>query len=425
MDIMRFSQGRIDNLYLPILLLVLFNVLTLAAYIFAPFVFYGENVFLSCVYISVNIFMLYFGYLVGLKKTIGFNVSLMRINEEKSYYFYRWLTIFYACTFLIKYAYVLKYQVTDIEGMIDRILIGLANPKLGYKLSVEDPRTPQVSWSIYFLISIFNSLYFIVGFMVWDRLKIVAKGILLIFVIIDLIYWVGRGINFGVIAMVVIFSLSMLVRTKGNFSFSLIVKYFLLLVFAVLAFSLMMNARSEGGVADLQVFSFPHSSVDENSGLLLFFPDYLRPAVLTVFSYVIQGYYMMSLALQLDFQSTWGAGWNPALVSLMEVLGINFSSNSYITRLEPIGVDPTIYWHSAYTWFANDVSFIGVPLVIFLLGYFMAVSWKMSIFSGDVVSKIVFVCTAGVSIFLFANNNFAANYFYSLIFVFPYWLVRR
>jgi hypothetical protein len=422
---MRLSQGRVDSLHLPILLLVLFNFLTLAAYVFAPFVFYGENVFLSFVYVFVNILMLYFGYLVGLKKNIRFDVSLIRINEEKSYYFYRWLTVFYACTFLIKYAYVLKYQVTDIDGMIDRILIGLANPKLGYKLSVEDPRTPQVSWSIYFLISIFNSLYFIVGFMVWDKLKIFAKGILIVFVVIDLVYWVGRGINFGVIAMVVIFSLSMLARTKGNFSFSLIIKYFLLLVFAVVAFSLMMNARSEGGVTDLQVFSFPHSSVDENSGLLLFFPDYLRSAVLTVFSYLIQGYYMMSLALQLDFQSTWGTGWNPALVSLMDFFGINFSSNSYVTRLEPIGVDPTINWHSSYTWFANDVSFIGVPLVIFCLGYFLAVSWKMTILSGDIISKIVFVWMAGISIFLFANNNFSANYFYSIIFIFPYWLIRR
>ncbi len=153
-------------------------------------------------------------------------------------------------------------------------------------------------------------------------------------------------------------------------------------------------------------------------------PQSLWPTYLMVVSYMTQGYYHMSFAFDLDFRSTGLLGNNPALISLAGAFGISVWEDSYMHRLNERGIDEFGMWHSAYTWWASDVSFYGVPIVLFLLGYLFGFSWAQGR-RGDFLSRIMFIIFGNMLLFLFANNTYLASVFYAFIVFVPFWLFTR
>jgi hypothetical protein len=403
---------------LPIAIISGFNLVTLLMYIASPYVFRGEHVVLSYFYVLLNIVALTAGYYAGTRHT----QTPRSGTDRRDVRYFGWVTVFYALTFLIKYAYLLRFAPLDVRGMVEQLLIGIADPKLGYVLAVDSHRTPTVGWSTYFFVSAVDGVYFALGFLVWRGLGLSLRLIFLIFLGIEVFYWAGRGTNFGIISLLVTLLLATLINTKGVIRFRLLLRYAILAAASVATFSAIMYARSYGPVENPQVFALHFSYVDEGSPILQAVPPALHTTVLTIFNYVVQGYYYMSLAFDLDFRFSLFGGWNPSLTSLYSTFGVDVAPLTYIERLDGIGVDPRINWHSAYTWIANDFSFYGVPFVIFMIGYFIGVAWLQAINSGKLVAKIVFVFLSASAIFFFANNNYIAYYFYSFIFIFPYWL---
>jgi hypothetical protein len=411
---------------LPLYIIAGFNFFTLAMYIVSPYVFYRDGFLLSALFVFINIAALAFGYSRGERsgRRVVSNYTPPRGPLPNKLFSY--LSVFYGFTFLVKYAYLLKFQILDIEGMVQHLLIGVANPKLGYQLSVDETRQATVSWSLYFVTSILNGVYFIVGFLLWSKLSRILKSIFVVFLLVEIFYWVGRGTNFGIISLVVTFLLANVVESKGKINVSLLVKYVSLFAVSLISFSTIMYSRSEGAVEDFQVFSLPWSYVDESSFLFDIVPPGLHTSMLTVFFYLVQGYYNTSIAFDLDFIPSWFGGWNPSIQSLYFTFGVDVADNTYIQRLDAYEVDPRVNWHSSYTWFANDVSFYGVPFVMFFMGYLIGHSWvKAVVSSGDIASKLLFVLLSGSALFLFANNNFIGYHFYSFLFLFPYWLYKN
>lgn len=411
---------------LPIYIIAGFNFFTLAMYLISPYVFNGEGFLASVLFVFVNIVALTFGYFRG--EHSG-KRAVSRLTQFKSLpllMIFLCLSVFYALTFLIKYAYLLKFQIFDVEGMIRHLLIGVENPKLGYLLSIDETRQATVSWSLYFLISIFNGVYFVFGFLLWGSLSRLQRVVFLLFLLLEIFYWVGRGTNFGVVSLIFIFLFASVVKSKGKFNVSHLLRHILLLVIGLISFSMVMYSRSGGAVDDYQVFALPWCDVNEASILFDMMPQILHTSMLTVFSYLVQGYYNTAVAFELDFIPSWFGGWNPSIQSLYSVLGFDFTDNTYVQRLDAYGVDPRINWHSSYTWFANDVSFYGVPLVMYILGYMIGYSWvKAVVVENDIFSKLIFILLSASALLNFANNNFIAYYFYSIIFIFPYWLYKN
>lgn len=411
---------------LPFFIILSFNLFTLLMYVISPYFYDSGNFATSVIFVSINLLALSFGYLYGERLAIKrFPYAKIKSYKQRDYIFLV-LTIFYCLTFLIKYAYLLKFQVFDVSGMIAHLMIGVFNPKLGYLLSVDDTRQATVAWSLYFFTNIFNGIYFIVGFIYWKRLTLAFKLVFIFFLIVEIFYWVGRGTNFGIISLIIIFIFANLVENKGQIGVLSYIKYILLFLFCLLSFSIIMYSRSEGAVNDIQVFAFSFIQVDEKSFLFNLIPDSLHTTMLTIFFYLVQGYYNTSLAFDLDFNTSWMGGWNSSIQSLYSTFGFDFNSNTYIQRLEQFGIDPRVNWHSAYTWYANDFSFYGVPLVMYIIGSLIGFSWVRSVlFSHDLLSKIIFIILSSSSMLLFANNNFIGYYFYSLLFIFPYWIFVR
>lgn len=407
----------------PIYLIGGFNLFTLLMYIFAPYGYQAGNVLMSYAYIFINIIFLIVGYIFGIKNGGGRLISNGYSDKKTVSKIFGFILIFYSFTFLIKYAYLLKFNIFDVSGMINFLLMGLSDPMLAYKLTGDATRPFTVSWTIYFLISVINSIFFIVVFISWPSLSRVKKVFSLFFIILEFFYWAGRGTNFGIISIIVTLLFARLLALK-KLNVKMIFYGFLAFLLSIVIFSLIMSLRGDSSY-DLQAYALNYSYVDESSLLILLAPESLHSSLLLIFSYLVQGYYYMSLAFDLDFSSTWFGGSNPAIVGLYDFLGFSNFERSYVYRLFEFGIDPLINWHSAYTWYANDFSFFGVPFVMVFYGWFMGLTWANSINSNDLLSKILFLIFAPASIFLFANNNFIANYFNSLVFLVPLFLYRN
>lgn len=108
--------------------------------------------------------------------------------------------------------------------------------------------------------------------------------------------------------------------------------------------------------------------ISYDSGIMTVVPDRLKVPVALLFLYVCQGYYGFTHVVEIPFHTTWGLGGGHFTMDNFRALtGIDLYPRTYVHRMESVW-NEFENWHTAYTWFANDVSPWGVILVMGLLG---------------------------------------------------------
>lgn len=401
---------------LPISLLGGFNILTVILYLISPFNYLYGNFFYSIGYVLINIFFLFFGYFFSI-------IFIDKIKYKKLYIYnfgselriFKILLIIFSLTFLFRYAYLLKYNFYDISGIINDIFIGILDPKFGY-MSMNNNRLSTIPWSIYAFLTLFHTLFFLTGAILWKKLSPIFKFFYIIFILFEAAFWYSRGTNFGIITLLIIFFLAYLLNLR-KINFKFIFNTSLLIFIIIFVFSLIMSVRMEG-VTDLSSYEVYLTTINYNSVILRLTPDSLHPTILSIFSYLTQGYYFLSFGFDLDFRFSYFLGSNAGLINISNIINFPVENNTYVYRLSEYGIDPGVQWHSAYLWLASDFSFYLVPLYIFLLGFLLGASWVISINYDDYIFKILFIIVGGYILFLFANTNFISSFFYLFIFIF-------
>lgn len=410
------------------LIIVGFNLFTIALYATAPLDYSSSaNFVLSIIYLLVSCALINYGFKAGEKK------SFNPVNLEKKLFFkttekiLNFVFIFYTLTFLIKYAYHLRFSPLDVRGMFSFLSLGIADPYWAYHTAISDTRPWTVSWSIYFIISLVDQIFFIFAFLTYDKQKKYQKILLAFFVTLELFYWVGRATNFGVVALVLGFFVTRIVNAGGDSKFNikkllrLLLLGFLLFVIALFSFGSTMDSRT-GGADATGAFTMT------KGGIFDILPEQFWSSYYYVVSYLCQGYYNMSLAFDIPHGDwTFFLGNNPALISLSNFLfGTDLMEHSYMKSLDlHCGVDEFAAWHSAYLWWANDFTIFGALIIVYILAYITGYSLRLSNIHNDLLSKIICTVSSCMLIMLFANNTYLSNVFYSCMILFPIWYFTR
>lgn len=406
--------------FLPIFLLGGFNILTVIFYLISPFNYLYGNYIGSITYILINIIFLFFGYFFSIIFTNRLkykNIYVYDFGGELK--IFKALLIFFSITFLFRYAYWLKYNFYDFLGVMNEIFIGILDPKLGYISMVSNDRVSSIPWSLYAFFTIFHTLFFLTGAILWNKLTLKFKIFYGLFILLEAVFWYSRGTNFGIITLLIIFFLAYLLNVRKinlRFVFNILLLFFIVII----VFSFIMSIRMQDAYNyNLSSYEIYLTTINYNSAILKFTPDFLHPTILSFFSYITQGYYFLSFGFDLDFDFTYFLGSNGALINISNIIKFPVENNTYVYRLLGLyGVDPGIQWHSAYLWLASDFSFYLVPVYIFLLGFLLGMSWVISINYNDYLFKILFIIIGGYILFLFANTNFISSFFYLFIFIF-------
>lgn len=419
---------RTESLILKAILY--FNVVTLILYIITPFSINSGYHFVNILYIAFNIYMMSKGFASGERHMNRiYQANSMASIKPKLFII---MLFFYLCTFLLRYAYMLYLPPFDVGLLINRIAIGIYDPYIGRTITHGSRTLP---WTIFFLTSIIDSVFFIIALISWSGIKRWCRILVITLMLIEALYWMGSGTNFGVIMLLLSSLLAMLIQIKEDvLSKASVIKYIswcmVALFLALFIFNYNMEGRSGGDFENLSGDSYlalgTSVKVDEQHPLLAFLPYRLQVLVLFIFSYVTQGYMFFENMFSLDFH--WGCffGNNPALQSIaQDFLGFNPAINSYQDQMEKLGVDSYVNWHSCYLWLANDFTLVGVPFVVFYIGKLTSSALYMFRRTKDILSGVMFIIFANMLFFMFANNNWISTVFYSFMFIFPYWYFTR
>jgi hypothetical protein len=145
--------------------------------------------------------------------------------------------------------------------------------------------------------------------------------------------------------------------------------------------------------------------------------------------YLTGGYQGLSLAFDQPFVWTHGIGHSYALtVFVNKVLGLPASVlDSYPYRVGAATAWDEAKWHSAFAWFASDLTFVGALLLFVFVAYIYAQCWKEAVMFNNPTSIMLFsVLNLGL-VFVPANNQLfhSPESYLSVILVFTVWALTR
>lgn len=417
--------------YSPLIYVSGFNFLTIFLFYSSPIEWNTSNLFIFGFFSLISQLAIIVGFRSGYKSSKNNKTSTLIFSKVTNNHV-NFMFIFYGFTFLIKYAYLLKFEPYEVKEMFSFLLIGVIDPQLGYKLSLDTSRAYTLPWTLYFIISIVNQLFFVFCFLKWKSFTNFKKSIFLFFLCLEIFFWAGRGTNFGVISIVTTYLLSTLFQKRViaiyKNSLNAIRQGIIVVSLAIASITFFTNnltKRAGDNDLNFQDLNFGGSVVNESAVALQLIPNSLQQSYMYVISYLTQGYYHTCLAFDLEFKPTYFLANNPSLINFVDIFGINYFEDTYVYRLRDKGVDPEINWHSAYTWYASDISYFGVPILFMFFGYVFGYSWNLGYTKDDFLSKMIVIVFGNMLFFIFANNNYLSSIFYSFIFLFPIWSFTR
>jgi len=146
-------------------------------------------------------------------------------------------------------------------------------------------------------------------------------------------------------------------------------------------------------------------------------------ALSTVCSYLCQGYIALSAALNIGFVSPTFMGMSWFTIALAKKFGFDPTPGTYTKLLENYGYDMSINWHTAYVWFANDFTFIGVPVIVYFIGKYLAKTWCDCVYGKNMIAFPTMVLFVMMAFYLYANNQIFSFSFVPFVFWFGYYVV--
>jgi hypothetical protein len=201
---------------------------------------------------------------------------------------------------------------------------------------------------------------------------------------------------------------------------------------ALFVASFVRNNAARQGVQEsaLRVALLDGIEADPDHPLVRHAPPTLAVVALALSFNQTHGYLALAMAQDKRFPDCRGLGTSFIVQRTVERLVPNtqLCPDGYARQLErDDGYSASQFWHTTYLWFANDVGFWGVALVLVGLGWLLAASWRDAATRGDPLAAGVFFVLLTIHLYLPMNNvvlgqpeGLAA--FATLV---PAWLVRR
>ncbi|WP_408098761.1 hypothetical protein ACJVC5_07545 [Peredibacter sp. HCB2-198] len=267
--------------------------------------------------------------------------------------------------------------------------------------------------------------------MLWERLSLPKKILGTLVVLIPVASGISislSSINFAYLFTTFICLGVLILQTRSFFILksrkTFIIGFFILFIFTILNFYQVKTKASFSEVSSGKAVPVRMDYLREKG--VVFKNDQYRVKI-TAFEdlyeklsvYLVNGYVGMSISLDKDFQSAFGVGHSTFLQRVFDQhLGLDISSRTYQQRISTEW-DKDIFWHSAYSYFANDVSFYGVILVMFIFGFYLASISINAFLYKDFIASLL-MPLFGIFILYLPANNQIFSFIETMI---PFWLL--
>jgi len=273
----------------------------------------------------------------------------------------------------------------------------------------------QGTWYIQLLnyTSVLDAFWFILGILYFKRFKVSYKCLFFAAIVFSSLYNVMSGtmISWAILVfrLIPVFFIGLYkakhskkIQTKRK-SRKIIILIILVCVIFVFLFSSVQESRYE----------YMDKELEYNEGTLGRFIEEERdiPVIGTVLRsvdiYIVNGYCGMAYGLELEPKFTYGIGFSRDFARLInQNFGFDVSDYTYPQRIEDeYGWLNGRYWPSAFTWFASDWTFYGIPILMFIFGAFLCNVWYSALYENSIVATALSSWLWIGIIFLPANNQ--------------------
>lgn len=416
--------------------LLIYLIITVVLYLFGPIDWKTHNPVITFALLFLYFLALGLGFSIGKKiyRPIKWEVSNnSQGNQFILKYFYLISVAFIILKLIAIERIVRLYGWTNMFSIVENIFSGTySNLYTAEKLV--SGGSAMFGGTLFTLVSLFFSpityCYIPIVFILWKKLSWSKRLVGLVCVTLWAIQQLGSGTSQGFFAIIMPLFVAFLLReptkkvksrTKTQF-FVLILCIVLLLV----AFNFVMADRMKNTVNFSQI---GENKITKSGVLYECMPEGYKNLLIWTDFYICQGYYGFSLATTLDWIPTFGAGFSRWLcLELSSAISPQIYQNTYQMRIEEnYQWGASANWHTAFSWFANDVSLYGVILVMFFLGLlFVYVYYDAYYYKNPM--DVGLLCLLVQMIFFLPCNNMIFSDSFSLVPFFVYliaFLFRR
>lgn len=429
-----FTMQNKKNFNLPIKYAVTFSAITFLLYLIGPYRYPDINRGLVVTFIVVTNVFMYLGFSIGTKYVLTFGKRRRNYSTPKDGY-YNHTFLGYSASQIINFLFwialidcVPKFII--YSGAYNMSLSEVWSNVLKFFSSAQDIYAARQSLSsvtgiwryINYFIVLTGPLYWAytpLALLYWKQLTCFKKIGSFVIWFFYLLQYLVTGTNVGFFDFFLTVLVVSLVKTRiGNQNKVLVEKKKspLLLIVVVgtilfFVFDTIMGSRIgdqylKGGSLGLYKYTFNTDSL-----IWKIVPESLKAMISYLTRYLANAYNAIAYAIDLPFQSTFGLGhsWF-VLDNLSTGLSKGLWARTYNMQIEELyGFGHYANWHTAYIWFANDVSFVGVPILFFFLYYYFGRAWKRFLQEKDLFCFLRFMIFVKMSYFISANNQIFQN----------------
>lgn len=403
------------HLYLPLKVSLGFLLFSELLVFLGPVDFRIQNQGLLLVYLIIVNIAFYLGYKRGVKR---FRPSAAPIRLQ---------TIEFLIVFGLVLHYVRLVEMWQTHGLsfsLETLFFAIFRPADVY-FSEALESSQASSLTAYLSPITWASIPF--GIYKWKQLPVFFKTLVVLTILIEVFSWLGIGTRKGLFDVIIIILFVIALRYKGFSSETKISKKYIIAVILLSAtfvfyFVFSNLARYDLGINELDSFNYKYGTrpfYDE------YCPNWLLVSLYNIDSYLCQGYYALSIGLSIGIISPTILGMSWFTMVIANKFGYDPMPGTYMTLLEQYGIDSKMNWHTIYLWLANDFTLIGVPIIIFFIGYFFAKTWCDGVHGKNDYAIPTFTLFLIMVFYFYANNQVLSFSLFAFLFWFIAYILTR
>lgn len=448
---MNLNVANMNRRKLPNLMkwFVLYLTITVFLFFFGPIHFNIRNPGLVVLYLTLYHIALLLGYKCAEKRCLGNkSLCLNKPNSSISEYTYKdekllrkllWLGIIFSLLIIVRAA-----RTANIATIISKVMAGITSPSKQYADYNEAAAAGAYNSSIFsFFITLGQPACIaamVLSVFFFPKLSRKAKILTIVLFVLQISSKFISAANEGIFDIAIYIGVALFLRfqnrnvehkgVKGKKKVILGITCCLLIVFALSFFTKNIIGRTQGNFA---FGTLGENYFDANAGINKYIPSGLFVTFVYLTAYLCEGYYGFALSTTIDWVPNFGMGFSSFIRNNMsDLLGVDFFQYSYQVRIsEQYEWGALKNFHTAYTFWANDVGYIGVVLVMFIIGYVFCRCYYSSIFKHSKISIVLMPLLVTMLFYLPANNKIFVQptsfllIFYICIYIFIKSLLKK
>jgi hypothetical protein len=386
--------------YLPLQLIIGFTIFTLGIYAFGPWPWPSNNSWQIYAFMTSALIAIGVGYNQGLAQKTG------------AYYGKASPKQLYRLSLIISLVLFLPTLLWRTNGDITIDINLILNPAEAYSRSHDIDSFTGTAWIEYIRIflAVFINLLLPILVIFWNQLTFTDRILGVLATFLEVFSWLAVGTNKGIGDLVVALFWLFLIRSKGRIDPKTILRlsgvvapvFGLFLVF----FTQGQIGRHDGETVQTRNYTLGIQA-DRDNFFIAALPLVVQDGVISLSSYLTQGYEGLALSLNEPFVPNWGAGNSRFMTSYVDkYFGAGIEHSTYPARVEiTTGWNSKIQWHTIFPWLASDFTFPGSIILIGLFSYLFSILWRESIDSSNPFALSLFMQLTVLFTYLSANNQ--------------------